>query len=133
MSAFKVPTTSTRQVATELHEPKLMNVASLEQDTNTDHVYHQTREIHDCRISQETLEPSKLNIFYRRVTFVRKKCNWFVNRREFEGFITLCIVINTIVMATEHHNMSSTLKTVIAVSNYVSVTHLIFFIESGLK
>lgn len=38
----------------------------------------------------------------------------------FDLFITSCIVLNTVFLAIEHYGMSSTLKLVLAVGNYVS-------------
>ena len=56
----------------------------------------------------------------RRFASFRNEFYHLVSSRELEGFITLCIVANTVVMATEHYGMSSTLDTVISMSNYVS-------------
>ena len=72
--------------------------------------------------TEENANPtsSQLDVCRRKFSRLRKKLLWFVERKEFEGFITFCIAANTIFMATEHHGMSSSLETVIAVSNYVS-------------
>lgn len=55
------------------------------------------------------------------VTSFRKDLYDLVGSRALEGFITFSIVTNTVVMATEHYGMSSTLENVISVSNYVSI------------
>ena len=41
----------------------------------------------------------------------------------FDLFITFCIVLNTIIMATEHHGMPEELKTTQRISNYVSYSN----------
>lgn len=50
---------------------------------------------------------------------LREELYDLVSSRVLEGFITFCIVANTVVMATEHYGMSSTLDSVISISNYV--------------
>lgn len=62
-------------------------------------------------------------VFCKNVAAFRKELYHLVTSRELEGFITFCIVANTVVMATEHYGMSSTLETIISVSNYVSIIH----------
>ena len=78
---------------------------------------YQLREIEHKAPSQEetsTSQPSRNDNF-------RQGLYTLVSSRELEGFITFCIFVNTVVMATEHYGMSSTLSNVISVSNYVSM------------
>lgn len=65
-----------------------------------------------------SLSSSELNRTW--ISELRKKLLWLVRRNEFDAFMTFCIVANTVVMATEHHTMSSLLEAIISVSNYVS-------------
>lgn len=83
---------------------------------NQDDIY-QLRELEHREPSQDETSSTQGS---RRVTSFRKELYHLVSSRELEGFITLCIVANTVVMATEHYGMSSTLDTVISTSNYVS-------------
>ena len=39
----------------------------------------------------------------------------------FDLFITICIVLNTVMMATEYHGMPEELKETQRISNYVSI------------
>lgn len=52
----------------------------------------------------------------------RGKVNVLVDSPLFEGFITACILFNTICMALEHHNMDRTFKSVLDYCNMVSST-----------
>ncbi len=45
----------------------------------------------------------------------------FVGSTWFEGFITSCIMLNTIAMATEHFNQPAVMDTMSNVLNYVSI------------
>ena len=48
-------------------------------------------------------------------------CFRIVSSSPFEGFIIACIMLNTILMALEHHGMSKTFASVLETFNYVSV------------
>lgn len=52
--------------------------------------------------------------------------NIFVSDPLFDLFITLCIVLNTLVMMLEHHDMPQELNDTLTISNYVSCFHLFF-------
>ena len=53
-------------------------------------------------------------------TSFRSRVNKIVASAIFEGFITTCILLNTVCMALEHHNMDLTLKDVLGYCNLVS-------------
>ena len=120
MSAFTVPVRSAkmgikRRKTSELHALKKHSVA------NTGEMPAQIKENDETAPSQpSSLSSSKLDVFNGHLSILRQKSRLLVRRKKFEGFITFCIVANTIVMATEHHNMSLTLEAVISISNYVS-------------
>jgi hypothetical protein len=78
---------------------------------------YQLRELEHRAPNQDETSNSQTS---KDVASLRKELYHFVSSRELEVFITFCIVANTVVMATEHYGMSSTLDTVISVSNYVS-------------
>ena len=61
-------------------------------------------------------------------TSFRAKVNKIVDSPLFEGFITACILLNTVCMALEHHNMDETLKMVLGYCNLVGFTHIIVFL-----
>ena len=121
MSAFTFPGGSTKTI-----RPKDTNRNIEEYDKrkksyevpldNQDDIY-QLRELEHRQPSQAETSSSQGST---RVESFRKELYNLVSSRELEGFITLCIVANTVVMATEHYGMSSTLDTVISMSNYVS-------------
>ncbi|XP_055956481.1 sodium channel protein 1 brain [Patella vulgata] len=55
----------------------------------------------------------------------------FVSDPLFDLFITLCIILNTVLMATEHHEMSTLTAEVIRIANYVFT--VVFTLEAILK
>lgn len=96
---------------------------SLETEWDRKSDIYQIRELENklsTHPEEATRTSSQLDVCWRTLSRLRKRLHWSVKRKEFEGFITFCIVANTIFMAAEHHGMSSSLETVIAVSNYVS-------------
>ena len=48
-----------------------------------------------------------------------------VSSSRFEGFITACIMFNTVLMSIEHHNMSKSLESITELFNYVSIKGLV--------
>ncbi|CAB4044783.1 sodium channel type 10 subunit alpha isoform X3, partial [Paramuricea clavata] len=76
---------------------------------------YQLRELEHRAPNQDEISNSQTS---KDVASLRKELYRLVSSRELEVFITFCIVANTVVMATEHYGMSSTLDTVISVSNY---------------
>lgn len=60
-----------------------------------------------------------------------KKLRWFVHTKVFEYFIILCIVVNIIIMASEHYKQPKWLEKLQDTSNLVF--NIIFTIEAVLK
>ncbi|XP_065662159.1 sodium channel protein type 9 subunit alpha isoform X5 [Hydra vulgaris] len=61
--------------------------------------------------------------FYNKVRVLFYK---IVSHSLFEGFITACIMLNTLLMALEHHNMSAKLTKITEIFNYVFTGIFIF-------
>lgn len=61
------------------------------------------------------------------VTF-QKAIGWLVFDPFVELFITLCIVVNTLFMAMDHHDMNQEIEKVLKAGNYVSIP--VFFIRT---
>ncbi|GMF14725.1 unnamed protein product [Phytophthora lilii] len=62
---------------------------------------------------------------------VRRTIFFFVRSKRFEWFIFVCIVINTLLMASQYYGQSTVQTTVVSVGN--DIFALIFTVEAGLK
>ena len=63
------------------------------------------------------MEESELSMFQ----MTRRRVYRFVMSPWFELAVTIFILLNTVFLAIEHHNMNKNIKMVLAVSNHVSV------------
>ena len=77
------------------------------------------------RISARRLSPPACARCHRRA------CRVIVDSRLFSGFIVLCILGNTVVLAVERHNMPDSERELLDKCNIVFT--LIFFLEMLLK
>ncbi|KAK3600469.1 hypothetical protein CHS0354_013028 [Potamilus streckersoni] len=57
--------------------------------------------------------------------------NWFISDPLFDLFVTICIVLNTVFMALEHHGMSDALSKTLDISNYIFTS--VFTVEMVSK
>ena len=122
VSAFTLPGGSTRinnrheETSCTIDEYDRRKSYEVNLDDSQSDIY-QLRELGDKATDQDETATRQTST---KIDSFRVNLSQLVSSRELEVFITFCIVANTVVMATEHYGMSSTLEAVISVSNYVS-------------